>query len=160
MWDIGLVLSIIGVGISILSLYLSSSRTTKEDTKRLENRLTRLEGNQFKPEDRECLHEVEVKMNLFWSIVEKEFPRVLMKQRTPVLDLLLEKAEINGVSNLTEIEQDQLLDGLNQEYDRALETEDSGRAMAISLFRATLIYNKNHGEKKCLDSPTSGSDLV
>lgn len=141
-----LVLSIAGLLLAVISLYISRQDKGTEAVKDLEHRLTELESNRFTTEDRQCLQDLELKMSLFWSIVEKEFPRLLVQADTPVLDVLLMKAHRVGIATFTPTERQQLLDNLDVEYINAIEREDSGRAMAISLFRATLLYRKVQGD--------------
>lgn len=140
-----LVISLIGLTISLVSFYFARKDKGVEQVQSIENRLTSLESNQFTQEDRNCLNELDMKMNLFWGIVEQEFPRLLVRSNTPTIDILLIKASKSGVDSLSATEHKELIERLNVEYVNAIEIEDSGRAMAISLFRATLLYRKSRG---------------
>ncbi len=140
-------LSVASILLAIISIYLSRRDKGTETVKDLEHRLTTLESNRFTSNDRQLLQDLELKMGLFWGIVEQEFPRLLIQKSTPALDILLARVHNVGISACTPAEQQQLLDKLDIEYILAIEKEDSGRAMAISLFRATLIYHTEQGDK-------------
>lgn len=136
-------LSIASILLAVISLYMSRQDKGTEAVKNLEHRLTALETNRFTASDRQCLQDLELKMSLFWTIVEKDFPRLLIQKSTPALDVLLIKSHSTGIISLSLDELDQLLDRLNTEYINAIEQELSGRAMAISLFRATVLYQRD-----------------
>ncbi len=140
MITVELALGIIGTCISLLSLYLIRSDKSLKKIKSQENRLTKLEQNQFRPEDRQCLYELKTKIDLWWTIVEREFPKLLVQVDTPKLDILLEKAGLFGVDYLGDKEKVDLETMLDDEYQSAINTEDSGRAMAIALYRAVVKY--------------------
>ena len=140
MISIELALGIIGTAIAVLSIYLSRKDQIIDTVKKQENRLTKLEQFQFTQEDRQCLYELKMKMDLWWSIVEKEFPKLLIQKETPKLDILLEKASLFGVGYLKDKEKQDLATMLDDEYHTAIKNEDSGRAMAIALYRAVVKY--------------------
>ena len=150
MITIELVLSIIGLCVALGSLYFSRKDRSIGEVGKLENRLTTLEANKFTQEDRDCLNELDLKMSLFWGIVETEFPRILIKVHTPHIDILLVKASKSGVSSLTDSEHNELVARLDQEYMEALDNEDPGRGLAISFFRALLKFSKNKDVDTCL----------
>ena len=149
MISLELVLSVIGLLIALSSFYYARKDRSTLGAKELENRLTAIETSQFTQEDRQTLTDLELKMGLFWGIVEKEFPRLLVQENTPALDVLLMKAYHAGIGAFTVTECQDLLDKLDYEYIQAIENEDSGRAMAISLFRATLVYRKERDNTTC-----------
>lgn len=150
MITIELVLSVIGLAVALGSLYFARKDRAVGEVGKLENRLATLEANRFTQEDRDCLNELELKMSLFWGIVEKEFPRLLIQQNTPQLDSLLVKASMNGVGSLTDNEYNELVARLDQEYVSALDDEDPGRGIVISFFRAILKFNKTRDVNACL----------
>jgi hypothetical protein len=135
------VIPFISTGIAVTSLLYTLWHTSKQSTTALEHRITALENNQFIPSDRECLHEVDLKMKLFWGIVEKEFPKILHSEHTPKIDILLEKAMTGGVSKLSEDERNQLLTHLKKERRIALKESDKSRAIATAFYEAILKYN-------------------
>ncbi len=139
-------LSIVGILLAVISLFLSRQDKSTEAVKSLEHRLTTLESNRFTAADRQCLQDLELKMSLFWTIVEKDFPRLLIQKDTPALDILLIKTYSTGINTLSIDELNQLIDRLNIEYINAIEQELSGRAMAISLFRATVLYRRDKSD--------------
>lgn len=145
-----LVLSIIGLCVALGSLYFSRKDRSIGEVSKLENRLSTLEANRFTQADRDSLIELELKMGLFWGIVETEFPRILIKAHTPHIDSLLVKASKSGISSLTDSEHHELIARLDQEYMEALDNEDSGRGLAISFFRAILKFNKTKSINACL----------
>lgn len=136
-------LSIIATLIAILTLILTEIRRVTLNAKNLEGRLVTIEQHQFLEEDRSCLKELELKMKLLWSIIEKEFPKLLKDPTTPYLDDLLDKVMQVGLAGLTEEQLNNLLDELENEYDLAVKTKNSGRAMMISFLKgsAELIHS-------------------
>lgn len=114
----------------------------------LENRLTKVEANQFTEADKNCLHELDLKMKLFWGIVETEFPIFLRRDKTPQLDILLDKARVNGVKSLTFDEVGFLDDELKKEYKQAIAEHDSGRALAIAFYSTIVKYTSINGSEK------------
>lgn len=145
-----LVLSIIGLCVALGSLYFSRKDRSIGEVSKLENRLTTLEANRFTQADRDSLIELELKMGLFWGIVETEFPRILIKAHTPHIDTLLVKVSKSGVLSLTDSEHNELIARLDQEYMEALDSEDPGRGLAISFFRAVLKFSKIKDVDACL----------
>lgn len=145
--EINLLLSAIGTLTAISSAIYVLFRTSKMDTKDTEKRfsalterLGKLELSQMTPKERLCLQDISLKMNLFWSIIEKDFPKLLKQETTPELDVLLDKIT-NGP--LTTEEHSRLVHLLDVEYNKATAIEDSGRAMALALYKATLTYKPN-----------------
>ncbi len=120
-----------------------------KDIKELENRLTKLEQNQFTLEDRECLRELRVKVGVFWNIIEKEAPRLLRQHLTPHLDALLAKAE-GGISRLSKDEKKELKQLVDEQYRKELEKEnlnDPGRALILALYRGVLEVEAEEDEE-------------
>ena len=136
------VISYISIGVAISSLLYTAYRTRKQDIASLENRITILEQNQFTSSDKTCLHEVDVKMKLFWSIVEKEFPNILHSDKTPQIDKLLEKAS-KGTSNLSESEKKTLIKSLSNEKKEALKHNNKSRALVVDFYTTVLQYNSS-----------------
>jgi hypothetical protein len=126
--------------IAVTSLIYSIFRNSKEEVKNLEHRITVLEQNEFCQADRVCLYDIKMKMNLFWGIIETEFPKFLKKKRTPKIDRLLEKARMLGIDKLSSDELEELQKGLDFEYELSLKKEDEGRALTITLFKAIIKY--------------------
>ena len=156
--DIGLGISIAGLLLSLTSLYLvRRDRNTTVITAN-ENRITTLEKDvgtlqdqvpSFTEDDRACLQKVDMRMDLFWTVVEKEFPKLLVQQHTPKLDVLLEKASLFGIKTFSMKEKRDLSTMLDDEIDKARETEDSGRAVGLALYRATVEYELRGGNTTC-----------
>ena len=141
------VISYAGVAIATASLLFSIVRNSKEEVKVLEHRITVLEQNIFGRDDRQCLYDIKTKMNLFWGIIEVEFPKLLRKKHTPKLDKLLEKAKNLGINKLSHEELEDLQTGLDFEYEISLEKEDESRALILALFKAITKYYKENGKK-------------
>lgn len=143
-WE--LCLSSIGIIISVLALYFSRKAQAIKEMKSLENRLTKLESNQMTSRERESLSQLEIKMNLFWGVVESEFPKLLVRKSTPQLDVLLLKAAEGEALDSTEATN--LIDGLNKAYASAVEAQDSTRAKVIAFYKAVFVFNRNHNNSE------------
>lgn len=130
------IFSAVATLISIVSLVLSQMRRSNLDAKKLEGRLVTLEQHQFLENDRNCLKELELKMRLIWSIIEKEFPKLLKEPRTPYLDELLEKVEKTGLEALTKEQLGNLIDELGNEYELA-KKDNSARALMIAFLKGS-----------------------
>jgi hypothetical protein len=162
--ETGAILALLSLALSSLSLLYSYFRNRTGDIKELENRLTRLEGNQFTdidrdrltkleqnqftPQDKKCLRELDVKVGVFWSIIEREAPRLLRQHLTPSLDALLAKAE-KGISKLSKKEQMELKKLVDEQYDATVNSgdlEDPGRALVLALYKGVLEVETNSKE--------------
>uniref|UniRef100_A0A6M3MGX8 Uncharacterized protein n=1 Tax=viral metagenome TaxID=1070528 RepID=A0A6M3MGX8_9ZZZZ len=133
-------LGVIAIVLSIISIIYGLFRDKAQDIRTLENRLATLEGNQFTSEDREGLRALEVKVGVFWNIIEKEAPRILKQHLTPLLDALLAKAE-NGIANLPRedlLELKRLLDERYADITNGDDVKDPGRALVLALYRGRL----------------------
>lgn len=149
-WSIELttLLAMAGLMLSSLSLLYTFLRNRTTDIKELENRLTKLEGNQFTDTDKERLRELTVKVGVFWNIIEKEAPRLLRQHLTPHLDALLAKAE-GGLSKLSKKEQIELKELLEEQYSAVVnnkDVEDPGRALVLALYKGVLEVETNSKE--------------
>ena len=133
-------LAVVGIGVSVFSVLFGVYTYSKSNTKELEKRLVTLEQNSFTKEDRVCLSQLDLKMGLFWTIVEEDFPRLLRKMHTPIIDKLLDLAHEKKLENLSKVELEELMKRLDIQYINALELEDSGRAMAIAIYRIPVKY--------------------
>ena len=98
------------------------ANSAKEATKELEHRLTALE------------HKIEP----LWDAIRKEIGEILIKPHTPELDSLIKKAMTN-LKKMTNREVKNLSELLDREYYVAIDEGDKGRAIGISLFKATLV---------------------
>lgn len=133
-------LTLVGLFLSSISLVYTFLRNRFKDIKELENRLTRLEEHQFTPEDRTRLRELDVKVGIFWGVIEREAPKILRQRLTPHLDALLAKAE-GGISKLSRNEQIELKKLLEEQYDKVVNSgdiEDPGRALVMALYKGVL----------------------
>ena len=137
--DLDQTLGVAGVVLSLAGFLFTWLRTRMSDVKEYENRLTFLEQNIFSKDDRVCLHELEVKVELFWRIIETEAPKLLKRTITPHLDTLLSKAE-PGLLNLSVEERSELVTLLVEQYraETKGDVEDSGRALVNALYRARI----------------------
>lgn len=115
--DISLVIAFTGIIIAIASFIIARTG----DARKLEHRLTALEE----------------KINPIWQAIISEIPNLLIKEDTPELDELLRMAS-NGLEDMTDKQIHKMLQLLNEEYTKAIEIGNSGRAVGIALFRATL----------------------
>ena len=110
------------------------------EIKEYENRLTFLEQNTFTDDDRACLRELDIKVGVFWKLVESEAPKLLKRNSTPYLDALLSKAEL-GLNTLSIIELYELDTLLTEQYNEDLaagDVESPGRALVNALYRARI----------------------
>uniref|UniRef100_A0A6M3MDN2 Uncharacterized protein n=1 Tax=viral metagenome TaxID=1070528 RepID=A0A6M3MDN2_9ZZZZ len=133
-------LGVVAVVLSIISIIYGLFRDKAQDVRALENRLATLEGNQFTSEDREGLRALEVKVGVFWNIIEKEAPRILKQTVTPLLDALLTKAE-KGIAKLPRDELLELKRLLDEQYSNIAnggDVEDPGKALVLALYRGVV----------------------
>ncbi len=106
---------------SVASFYFSRQERSTAQVKELENRLTSLE----------------LKIDPLWEAVRREIPKLLLGN--PGLggnSDLVQKAMKE--EKLTDNEVKRLMDYLNNEYQKAIEKDDKGRAVGLALFRATI----------------------
>ena len=135
--ETGTIIGITGVIVGIISLCIAYFRYNKEvvdEVKKQENRITKLEQTQFTIEDRKCLQDVSFKIGLVWSVIEKDFPKLLQKESSPKLDILLQKIDVCGFPSLMTEERVDLVKQLYEEYFKALKIENEGHAMRLSLY--------------------------
>ena len=111
-----LILGLIGTSVSLIAMAYSYMNSAK----RLEHRLTTLE----------------LKIEPIWDAVRREIPKLLISPHTGEFDILLRKS-MNGL-DMTIIEVKRLLELLDGEYQKAVSESDTGRAVGIALFRATV----------------------
>lgn len=144
---------LVGVIIAVLNFIFTYWRTSKSDAAALEKRFgkvesdvrdleTRLKGDiratAFTEDDRKCLHALSEHDALWWGVVKKEFPKILMQLHTPGLDQALNKFLTSGYA-LPRSEALELFSMLNREWEKANEFEDAaGRRIAIALFKGFL----------------------
>ena len=119
--DVRLVLGFMGTVIASAAFIVARMG----DARRLEHRLTSLEE----------------KVEPIWAAIISELPKMLIKADTPELDEILRK-HMTRNRKLTNEEQLRLIELLDEEYQKAVESKDSGSALAITLFRATVRVNK------------------
>lgn len=100
---------------------LNFGKMNKADAIRLEHRLTSLES----------------KIDPIWQAVIKEIPRLLISPHAPEFDALVEKA-MDDLDGMTIADIKRLMVLLDVEYEHAIETKDSGRAVGLVLMRAGL----------------------
>ena len=145
--------TIISFGLSLFALLYSIYKGSAANMKELENRITTNEQYRFTKEDRDCMNEMKLKVDLFWSVVEKEFPKILVRHETPEFDKLLNKAS-DGLDKLSLEELSRLSSTLKSQYKIAKEEENPGRAMAIALYKGVVEEfirekNESNGDQKC-----------
>jgi len=140
----GILISLGGLTISAISLYISLQKTSKETVKDLEHRLTELESSIFTTEDRRCLTETTVKINEMWRMVMKDFPDIIHHDDTPVYDKLLKKAKVD-IQSLTLNERNSLKEMLNNEYSEAVRKRDKKLAYGIAIYRAVFNFEIGDG---------------
>lgn len=83
------------------------------------------------------LTSLELKVEPLWAAVSEEIPKLLIRQDTPKLDILLRLASDN-LDSMTDKQIHDMICMLDDEYLKAVKNRESGRAVGISLFRATL----------------------
>jgi len=115
-----LILGLIGTSVSLIAMAYSYMNSAK----RLEHRLTTLE----------------LKIEPIWDAVRREIPKLLISPHTGEFDILLRKS-MNGL-DMTIIEVKRLLELLDGEYQKAVSESDTGRAVGIALFRATVTRHE------------------
>lgn len=119
--DISLVLGFAGTIIAAASLFIAKMG----DARKLEHRLTAIEE----------------KINPIWDAIIGELPKLLIKKETQELDELLLKFTSKN-NSLTYEEKLRLTELLNEEHQKAVETKDAGRGLAITLLRAAVKVTK------------------
>ena len=106
---------------SVASFYFSRQERSTAQVKELENRLTTLE----------------LKIEPIWESIRITLPKILLGN--PGFggnSDLVQKAMRD--EDMTDIEVKRLMDYLNDEYQKAIEKDDKGRAVGLALFRATI----------------------
>ena len=83
------------------------------------------------------LNTVKTQFNVFWAVIEKELPKVLIKETTPHIDVLLRKMQTK--EGLTENEKITLKGMLQYELDSGIGEIDSGRALGYALLIARIV---------------------
>lgn len=99
--------------------------------------ICREEVNEVTQDLSDRVKELEIKIDLFWRIVEKEFPRLLKQETTPNLDLILNIAE-NGYDCLTQEMAKDLYMRLKEEYRIALQHERPCRGYLLVMYMGGL----------------------
>lgn len=155
-----LIFSTISTIIAASSFLFSYQRASKTDVANNENRITKIEGNQFtqadrdrlkfieddlkhcrfSDEDRKCLYDNTTKMALFWGIVQTEFPKILKQFDTPKLDKVFDKLINCGIRSLSIAEAKTFHLRLQTEYDAALKAEKADRALILALYNMVYEY--------------------
>lgn len=83
------------------------------------------------------LNTVKTQFNVFWAVIEKELPKVLIKETTPHIDVLLRKMQTK--EGLTENEKVTLKAMMQYELDNGIGEVDSGRALGYALLIARIV---------------------
>lgn len=83
------------------------------------------------------LNTVKTQFNVFWAVIEKELPKVLIKETTPHIDVLLRKMQTK--QGLTEDEKITLKNMMQYELDSGIGEVDSGRALGYALLIARIV---------------------
>ena len=113
------------------------------------------------------LNTVKTQFNVFWAVIEKELPKVLIKETTPHIDVLLRKMQ--SKQGLTEDEKLTLKNMMQYELDSGIGEVDSGRALGYALLIARIVStaqspelvkssNSNTRREFAENSGTSNSD--
>ncbi|GAH80751.1 unnamed protein product, partial [marine sediment metagenome] len=120
------ILSIAGAVIAIISFVIARMG----DARKNEHRLTLIEG------DLKLIRfEVETKLAPVWNAIMTELPKLLISERTPELDKLLNKHLTNN-NPLTDTEKTRTIELLGIEIKRAVEDKNIGRATTLLLVRS------------------------
>jgi len=115
---IELIISLTGLALSLISFLIVRSN----DAKALEARITALE----------------TKIEPFWKFIQTELPGLIAQEDTPELDLLLMKSLPTNGLRLKTSECEKLISLLEAEYLKAKRNEDTGRSLAIALYKEVL----------------------
>jgi hypothetical protein len=145
-------LPIVGLGLSIVSFLFALQRASKTDlitmkneAIKLEHRLTVVEQNQFTNEDRRCLMDTSIKVNMFYQAAKREAPDLLKHMDTPRYDELLSKAK-EEIQSLTAQEATELIKLINDDIIKMKQNEDTmdaGKVFMAVLYSDMIRLEKN-----------------
>ena len=118
---------IIGVAGAVLGIF-SFAIARMGDARKMENRLTSIEGD---------IKAIRVKIDPIWNAITSEFPKLIIREDTPEIDTLLRKFMIK-TSPLNPNENQRLIELLDEEQQKAIETGDAGRGLTIVMIKGTI----------------------
>lgn len=124
--DVSLILSIAGVVIAIISFVIARMG----DARKNEHRFTLMEGDL-----KLIKFEIETKLAPVWNAIMTELPKLLISEKTPELDKLLNKHLTNN-NPLTDTEKTRTIELLGIEIKIAVEDKNIGRATTLLLVRS------------------------
>jgi len=124
--DVSLILSIAGAVIAIISFVIARMG----DARKSEHRFTLIEGDL-----KLIKFEIETKLAPVWNAIMTELPKLLISEKTPELDKLLNKHLTNN-NPLTDTEKTRTIELLGIEIKRAVEDKNIGRATTLLLVRS------------------------
>lgn len=124
--DVSLILSIAGAVIAIISFVIARMG----DARKNEHRFTLIEGDL-----KLIKFEIETKLAPVWNAIMTELPKLLISEKTPELDKLLNKHLTNN-NPLTDTEKTRTIELLGIEIKRAVEDKNIGRATTLLLVRS------------------------
>lgn len=124
--DVSLILSIAGAVIAIISFVIARMG----DARKSEHRFALIEG-----ELKLIKFEIETKLAPVWNAIMTELPKILISEKTPELDKLLNKHLTNN-NPLTDTEKTKTIELLGIEIKRAVEDKNIGRATTLLLVRS------------------------
>ena len=124
--DVSLILSIAGAVIAIISFVIARVG----DARKNEHRFTLIES------DLKLIRfEIETKLAPVWNAIMTELPKLLISEKTPELDKLLNKHLTNN-NPLTDTEKTRTIELLGIEIKIAVEDKNIGRATTLLLVRS------------------------
>lgn len=121
---------------------ISQNKHIESIKEELFERLTDVEKKQITTDTR---------FNVFWTVVEKELPKVLLRLHTPEIDKYLRKIQ-NG-EQLTPEERRNMKDMMRQVLDKTIDNPetDTGLKLGYALLLAKLESDEVHDERKQME---------
>jgi hypothetical protein len=139
------VIAVIGLCLSAAAFLINTTKASKGEAVKLENRLTKLEADQFTDQDRKCLYDIHSRFSILWRVFENDLPRFLKQEKTPQLDAILDRVEKVGLRGLTDSEYVLLEQYITSEYEKTLLDETvQDRGFRLAIYRAVAKFSRNH----------------
>lgn len=111
-----------------VTAFIGMGKFTRHEATQLETRLNSIENS---------IEILSNKVDPIWDAIMNEIPKLLIRESTPKLDVLLKLAS-NDLKDMTPTQIQDMIGLLDAEYEKAIESDNAGRAVGIALYRASL----------------------
>lgn len=128
--------ALLSLAVSLASFSLALVVQIIKSSRELEKRLTKLESSMITPEERKCLYDTKIKVDLLWNAID--FSKILIKDETPLFDAFLIDLSSNKKMNKSDI--NRMIDLTEDEMKKSIENNDKFRFAMLSFLKARLIY--------------------